>query len=205
MTIQLSQDEILRRGLDAFAELGYDAASVRELGRRIGVNHNFINDRYGSKLDFWRTVVDYAIAELGHDDQPEPDDPALALSHRVHALFRTAAQRPQLYRLVWDEASRDTERLDYLFERYLRPAVDETLPTVKRAAPEGARIPVDLLYFVLTGAISGIVQEPLARRLGRTTSAGSSNDARTAVADALASYVLSGLNGEATQPRTLLP
>ena len=37
--------EILARGLTAFAELGYDRASVRELARRLGVSHNFINDR----------------------------------------------------------------------------------------------------------------------------------------------------------------
>ncbi|WP_460785234.1 TetR/AcrR family transcriptional regulator [Microbacterium tumbae] len=195
MTIGLSEDEILGRGLDAFAELGYDAASVRELGRRIGVNHNFINDRYGSKLAFWRAVVDYAIAQLGEDEQPEPEDPALALSHRVRALFRTAARRPQLYRLVWDEASRDTERLDYLFERYLKPAVEETLPVVADAVPEGAVLPIDLLYFVLTGAISGIVQEPLAHRLGRSRISDDAQGDRIAVADALASSVLSGVLG----------
>ncbi|WP_408996073.1 TetR family transcriptional regulator, partial [Streptomyces acidiscabies] len=41
------EESILRRGLEAFAELGYDHASARELARRLGVSHNFINDRYG--------------------------------------------------------------------------------------------------------------------------------------------------------------
>src|SRR5882724_867323 len=56
-----TEAEILARGLAAFAELGYASASVRELARRLGVSHNFINDRYGSKGQFWRAVVDRAL------------------------------------------------------------------------------------------------------------------------------------------------
>jgi AcrR family transcriptional regulator len=61
--------EILARGLTAFAELGYDGASVRVLARRLGVSHNFINDRFGSKGRFWRAVIDRSltvrVARLG--------------------------------------------------------------------------------------------------------------------------------------------
>src|SRR5258705_13815574 len=56
-----TEAEILARGLAAFAELGYDDASVRELARRLGVSHNFINDRYGSKAQFWRAVIDRSL------------------------------------------------------------------------------------------------------------------------------------------------
>jgi hypothetical protein len=34
------EQEVLRRGLDAFAELGYEQTSVRELARRLGTSHN---------------------------------------------------------------------------------------------------------------------------------------------------------------------
>src|SRR5258708_15976545 len=60
-----AEPEILGRGLAAFAELGYDGASVRELARRLGVSHNFINDRYGSKEQFWRAVIDRSLAAQG--------------------------------------------------------------------------------------------------------------------------------------------
>src|SRR5258705_11929440 len=64
-----TEAEILARGLAAFAELGYASASVRELARRLGVSHNFINDRYGSKELFWRAVIDRSlvaqVARLG--------------------------------------------------------------------------------------------------------------------------------------------
>ena len=57
-----TDSEILARGLTAFAELGYDGASVRQLARRLGVSHNFINDRYGSKQEFWRAVIDRSLS-----------------------------------------------------------------------------------------------------------------------------------------------
>ena len=42
-------EEILQRGLEAFAELGYEAVSVRQLNQRLGMEHAFIHDRYGSR------------------------------------------------------------------------------------------------------------------------------------------------------------
>ncbi|MFT9473485.1 hypothetical protein [Streptomyces sp. 11-1-2] len=53
--------EIIRRGLDTFAELGYAATTMREPAWRLDVSHNFINDRDGSKGNFWRAVVDFAL------------------------------------------------------------------------------------------------------------------------------------------------
>lgn len=189
MTLDLSEQEVLRRGLDTFAELGYDGASVRELGRRIGVSHNFINDRYGSKLGFWRAVVDFAIAEL--DELPPTDDD---FAGEVRHLYRTAARRPQLYRLIWDEATRESERLDYLCETYVRPAVEQTLPGARAALRERGldELPVHVLYFVLTGALTGIVQSPLARRLGADADADLFR-----LADTLSGLVLSGLTDAA--------
>jgi TetR/AcrR family transcriptional regulator len=57
------------------------ATSVRVLARRLAVSQNFINDRYGSKADFWRAVVQAAMREredaliqLNRRDDSMPDD-----------------------------------------------------------------------------------------------------------------------------------
>src|SRR5258708_36712967 len=49
--------QVLERGLEAFAELGYEAVSVRQLNERLGMGHTFIHDRYGSKEAFWQAVM----------------------------------------------------------------------------------------------------------------------------------------------------
>ncbi|MEH0653104.1 TetR/AcrR family transcriptional regulator [Streptomyces scabiei] len=69
------RESVLQRGLEAFAELGYDRASARELARRLGVSHNFINDRYGSKAAFWRAVMDHALGPQS-EGPPQQDSGA---------------------------------------------------------------------------------------------------------------------------------
>lgn len=53
-----AEADILRRGMETSAELGYDRATAREPARRLGVSHNVIDDRYGPKANFRRAVVD---------------------------------------------------------------------------------------------------------------------------------------------------
>lgn len=90
------EESILLRGLEAFAELGYDRASARELARRLGVSHNFINDRYGSKAAFWRAVMDAALgAQLA--SMPPVDtsvDDAEYLRRVITGFYRSAVDTP---------------------------------------------------------------------------------------------------------------
>jgi len=41
-------DDLLPLALEAFADLGYEGASMRALCRRIGVSHNLLHQRFGS-------------------------------------------------------------------------------------------------------------------------------------------------------------
>lgn len=188
-----SEGEVLHRGLTAFAELGYDGASVRELAGRLGVSHNFINTRYGSKAAFWRAVVDHALPD---EEQPVPElaaDDVDRLRATVTNFYRHAARYPELTRMLADEFSRDSDRLDYLHERYVAPILAAVGPSVDRLVAAGrlAPIPMHLLYFAVVGPVAGLAQTPLARHLGRPEPAGDGD--LTEVADALTAIVLNGL------------
>ena len=187
--------DVLQRGLEAFAELGYDQTTVRELARRLGVSHNFVNDRYGSKMAFWRAVVDYACATRGPlaaDDDATLDDDAL-LAAVVHRFYRAAAHHPQLHRLIADESARESERIAYLYEAYIGPTLAAVGPSVSRLAAAGRLpdVPLHLLYFAVIGPISGMVQSPLARRLGRPDAPGPAE--LETFADGLAGLIVGGL------------
>jgi AcrR family transcriptional regulator len=52
-----SSDEIFLAALRAFATRGYDGTSVRELNQQLGVSHNLLNRRFGSKEQLWRATV----------------------------------------------------------------------------------------------------------------------------------------------------
>ena len=46
-----SREEILDAAVEAFAARGYEATSVRELTRRLGVSHNLVHHYFRSKAD----------------------------------------------------------------------------------------------------------------------------------------------------------
>lgn len=163
---------ILQRGLEAFAELGYDRASARELARRLGVSHNFINDRYGSKAKFWRTVVDSALEAHQRDRMPLAEA-GVDDEQRVRAVithfYRRTVDTPLLGRLLADEFSRESERVDHLYQQYVKPELDALAPSVDRlvAAKRMAPVTMDVFFFAVIGPASALVQSPLAHRLGR--------------------------------------
>ncbi|MET9788996.1 TetR/AcrR family transcriptional regulator [Streptomyces canus] len=189
------EDNILLRGLEAFAELGYDHASARELARRLGVSHNFINDRYGSKAAFWRAVVDHALGvQLARLPQADPSlDDAEQLRQIVTAFYHAAAGTPMMGRIFVNEFSSDTERLDYLYERYIAPTLQLMVPCIDRLVASGrmAPIPMHVLFFAVIPPVSGMVEVPLARRLGRPEV--TSPQQQAATAEALAGLVVNGL------------
>ncbi|MFF3518932.1 TetR/AcrR family transcriptional regulator [Streptomyces sp. NPDC002573] len=195
--VQLCDSDILRRGLDTFAELGYAATTMRELARRLGVSHNFINDRYGSKASFWRAAVDFALL----DAQPELNqlmaehhDDEERLTSVVVQLYRLAANAPQINRLIADESARDSNRLDYLHQRFIKPFWDSIEPTIDRLVAAG-RIPptpTHTLYFAVVGPALALAQTPIADRLNPTASPMAAQN-RNSTAEALSSLVLRGL------------
>ncbi|GAB2832940.1 hypothetical protein GCM10022221_34700 [Actinocorallia aurea] len=195
-----SDEAVLRRGLAAFAELGYAHTTVRELARRIGVNHNFVGDRFGSKLDFWFAVVDFAVAEahLSFADDPDlPEDGALPdedlLRLVVRHFYRTAAHHPHLHRLFAEEAAHESERLAYLFDKYIDPSAARLRPLLTRLQRAGRlpRAPQHVLFFAVIGPTLGMTHAPLAHRLGRPGDPAIASLER--YADQLADMVLTGL------------
>ncbi|MEH0934491.1 TetR/AcrR family transcriptional regulator [Micromonospora psammae] len=202
--MQLDECEILKRGLATFAELGYDATTVRELARRLGASHNFINDRYGSKASFWRAVVDFALSDV----QAERDallaryrDDDERLKNAVGHLYRMAANASQLSRLIADESTRDSDRLDYLHQRFVQPFWDSITPTVTSLIEAGRipRLAPHILYFAIVGPALALTQNPVADRLDPAAAPTASRD-RDHTADALSALVLHGLLPPA--PRT---
>jgi len=184
--------------MEAFAELGYARASARELAKRLGVNHNFINDRYGSKATFWRAVLDEAMRwELAQ--RREILDADLDDEQRVRAVvelfYRASVRTPLLARLLADEFCQESERLDYFYDHYLAPTLTALQPAVERLAAAG-RIPAtppDVLFFALISPVAGLVQTPLATRLGREQPL--TREVQERAARRLAQLVLDGLFG----------
>ena len=179
-----SEPEILARGLAAFADLGYEGASVRELARRLGVSHNFINDRYGSKARFWRTVVDRPLvdqaARLGAVLNAPGEDALVRLRHAVHAFHEANIAEPDLARILQLESIRGSERMDYVFQRYLVPVRESLAPMVRELVEQGRvrPVPLDVLIYAVVAMTSVNAEVAFVSLLGDTFAADPTSFAR---------------------------
>jgi AcrR family transcriptional regulator len=172
-----AESDILARGLRAFAELGYDGASVRELARRLGVSHNFINDRYGSKELFWRAVIDRSLtAQVGRLRAmltiPGEDD-LERLRNLVHAFHQANVSEPDLPRILQYESIHGGERLEYVFRHYLVPVRDAVAPLVQGLVEAGRvrPFPIDVMVYAVVAMTSVNAELPLVSLLGDTYAA----------------------------------
>ena len=179
-----TESEILAGGLAAFAELGYDGASVRELARRLGVSHNFINDRYGSKEQFWRVVMDRSlgvqVARLGELLTLSGEDDVARLRNLVHAFHQANVAEPDLAKVMQYEAIRGGKRLEYVFEHYLVPVRAGVAPLVQRLVEQGRvrDVPLDVMVYAVVAMTSVHAEAPLVTLLGGSYAADRSGFAR---------------------------
>jgi TetR/AcrR family transcriptional regulator len=186
--------EILARGLAAFAELGYDGASVRELARRLGVSHNFINDRYGSKAQFWRAVIDRCltaqVARLQALLSVSGEDELARLRNLVLAFHQANVAEPDLPRIMQYESIRGGQRLEYVFQHYLVPVRDAVAPLVQSLVEQGRvrPFPLDVMVYAVIAMASVNAEVPLVTLLGDSFAADPSR-----FAGMLGDIVLDGL------------
>jgi AcrR family transcriptional regulator len=172
-----SSDEILLVALRSFADRGYDGTSVRELNHALGVSHNLINRRFGSKERLWRAAVDRWFGELLDALAPAATlaagagDPLERLRDFVVTFIEVNARRPEMARLMNIEASLGGPRLDYLFERYVAPclAPAAALGTELQAQGRIRPVPIGTMFFLIAhGATAQAAHRPMAALLGIT-------------------------------------
>ncbi|HEY8523633.1 MAG TPA: TetR/AcrR family transcriptional regulator [Acidimicrobiales bacterium] len=162
----VTEADLLDLALDAFADGGYEGTSVRELCRRLGVSHNLVHERYGSKEQLWYAAIDHGFRRLASElaeaalsvDGDELDRLRAILLRYVEAT----AERPALIRVVNAEAARPGGRLDHVYEQFIRPAhqvADAVLRSLEKAG-RVRRLPPAALHFLIGHGAGGIVSLP---------------------------------------------
>jgi AcrR family transcriptional regulator len=169
----MPEEEVLRRAIEMFAEAGYEGASIRELARRMGVSHNLIHWRFGSKENLWRQAIDYSgrdssagvRAVFGLDYDSDED----RLRDLVIRFAEWAAANPDVIGLINIEGRRDSWRLDHLHSAYVVPFQEQLGALLDRMAKaHGAPAISSAAFMVLLvhGVGGYFALGPLMRRLG---------------------------------------
>ncbi|MFD2801227.1 hypothetical protein ACFS2C_17680 [Prauserella oleivorans] len=166
----------------------------------------------------WRRAVTTVRSTSNGKDHGQPVDPHrgdgrrgpaalerlleadVDVAERVRAVivhfYQSAVEASLLGRLLADEFGRESERLDYLYEKYVEPTLAPLIAAVERlmAAGRMPTVPMDVLSFVVISPVAGLVQVPLAQRLGRPQPVTRESQERTA--RQLAELIVDGLLGD---------
>jgi AcrR family transcriptional regulator len=168
-------ERILDTAFRAFATYGYDGVTVRTLNRELGVSHNLIHQRFGSKLGLWYAAVDRAygqqVTEFATSFDPTLADPLDQLNHAIRRFIHYNAARPELLGLMNIEGRIDSERLDYIYDNYIAPALIPLGRLLEHLRKEGRIRPISLsaMFFLIAhGAAAPFTLAPLARHFNNT-------------------------------------
>ena len=164
-------EEILDKALSMFATVGYDGMSLRTLNRELGVSHNLIYQRFGTKDELWRAAVDHCFGRLvrhmsGLFD-PTISDPLEQLRLVVHRFVVYSAAHPELVALMNIEGRQDTNRLDYIYDTYIKPMLSDVARLLAHLADQKVIRPIPLrtFHFLLAhGATAPQSLAPLATK-----------------------------------------
>lgn len=158
---------MLELALLSFSELGFEGTSVRDLCRRLGVSHNLIHQRYGSKEGLWYAAIDHAFDAMTRQmmeavlDVGSGDD--LDRLKAVMVRFvEVVAQSPSLIRLINQEGVNPGPRLEYIYERHIGRAMELVRDMLDRLEEAGRVRPVSLtfFYFLVANGATGPVTLP---------------------------------------------
>jgi len=198
-------EQILDAAFRAFATYGYDGVAVRTLNRELGVSHNLIHQRFGSKQGLWYAAVDRAygqqVTELATAFDPTLADPLDQLNHAIRRFVSYNAERPELLGLMNIEGRVDSERLDYIYDNYIAPALEPLGRLLDFLTSQGRIRPISLraLFFLVAhGAAAPFTLAPLSRHFDTTDPLDPAQI--TAQATLTADLITSGLRLDA--PRT---
>nr|WP_249176773.1 TetR/AcrR family transcriptional regulator [Burkholderia cenocepacia] len=158
-------DVILRAARRTFAKRGYDATSVREVARELGIDAALIAHHFGTKETLWLAVVEQivelaepmfdALRALRASSLPHRDRVRRALELCVDHEFA----EPDIGMFFSTAATEEGGRLDRLQERIVRPYHDAMFPLLADAVEAGAIRPVEpnVLFFMIASAIGTTV------------------------------------------------
>jgi AcrR family transcriptional regulator len=168
-------EQILDAAFRAFATYGYDGVAVRTLNRELGVSHNLLHQRFGSKQRLWYAAVDRAfsqqVTQLAMSFDPTLADPLDQLNHAIRRFVHYSAEHPELLGLMNIEARLESERLDYIYGNYVAPALAPLGRLLDHLHENGRIRPISLraLFFLIAhGAAAPFTLAPLARHFDKT-------------------------------------
>lgn len=125
----VTQQKLLDAAIQAFSENGFKGTSTRDIADRAGVHHPLITYHFKNKEQLWRAAADRIFREFNISlVKAMAEVPEIEPKARAEAFVRTyvhfSRNQPALHKVILQEASYQSDRLDWLIEEHLRPMFD---------------------------------------------------------------------------------
>ncbi len=166
-----TRSAILSAAVSEFADKGFEAASIRSIGERTGLQHPLITYHFPTKDLLWRAAAEHVFAQIRSEwDRLEVAASNLSAVERLReeyrALFRYTVAFPEFHRFMRQEALTDNPRLKWAAETVLAPLLQRLLPQIKSAQDDGMLPRVEPIIFhymmiALTATLSDFGPEML--------------------------------------------
>src|SRR5271170_851125 len=192
------EGRVLDLAFQAFARKGYDGTTLRALAKELGVSHNLINVRFGTKSNLWRRAVDARVARAAPPVYAAFDAPGLndewRLRQFIHRFCRWALENPELVGITNVECRHASWRLDYIVDGYLLPfkqRLDALMEKVAMIRPVRRLSTPALMSILVQGVGFYFASRPMLERIGAAHEiAAAQLDAQVGV---FAEFILAGL------------
>lgn len=193
----IDESVFLAAAFSMFAQRGYDATTLRELARDLGVSHNLLNVRFGLKSDLWRAAVDWRMVEASttvvaaFDGQGDAEQ---RLRDLVRRFCEWATENRDIVAISYHEGQLDSWRLEYIAQRFIRPfqvRLDALIDEVRAVRPVHALSTTALMALLVQGVGFYFAARPLQLRLGEP--ADTSRETALLQARLFADFLIGGL------------
>lgn len=148
---------IIEAAAEAFSELGFHAASTREIAARAGTNQGLITYHFRSKDELWRAAADRIFAGLRDELRLESavgGDERERAREAVRQYVRFVAAHPELFRLMVEEGKSADDRMQWLVDTHLRPLYVGFERLLGQHVPGAGGKMIASAYYALAGAAS---------------------------------------------------
>ncbi|MEM9739086.1 MAG: TetR/AcrR family transcriptional regulator [Pseudomonadota bacterium] len=123
-----TKEKLVRAASTLFSECGFDGVRVGEIEALAGVQRGLLKYHFGDMESIWKAAADDLFGKLvdfrNARNETEIDlSPEEQLSFRIRSFVRYSARCPELNRMMVQEGIRDSWRMVYIVDNFMRPLV----------------------------------------------------------------------------------
>jgi AcrR family transcriptional regulator len=160
----VTKQKLLDAALEAFSEGGFKGTSTRDIAARAGVHQPLITYHFSNQDRLWRSAVKYVfadfIAALQKAQAKHANDcPKTRFAEMIRIYVHHAARHPTLHKIIMQESSNPSDRLEWLSENFLKPLSEVSSAYIAELQEKGVTPPGDpaMIYNMIRLSSGGLI------------------------------------------------